>query len=96
MNKRNIKNLNIIYEGDKYIIQAYMTKRILWFKDMHNGGSIIIVKGNPKVKDKGELTFLVNDKYMKELWKKYPKSKGFNSYTLAPEQTKIFLNWIKG
>ena len=96
MNKRNIKNLNITYEGDKYEIQTYMTKRILWFKDTHNGASIAFVKGKLEGKDKGELSFVVNDKYMQELWKKYPASKGFNAYALAPEQTKIFLKWLKG
>lgn len=96
MNKRNIKNLNITYKGDKYEIQVYKTKRILGFKDIHNGASIFIVKGNPKGKNKGELSFMVNDKYMQELWRKYPASKEFNAYALAPEQSKIFLKWLKG
>jgi hypothetical protein len=82
------KNIKLELEGKKYDIEYKQTKNVLYFNDK-NGASIGFVKR------KGHLGCFVNDKYSNpKMWKKYPRLKGTNAYTLAPEQVKIFLEWF--
>ena len=83
------KNINLKYNGKKYDIEYKRTKNVLYFNDK-NGASIGFVKV------RGSLSVFVNDKYSNpKMWKKYPNLKGTNAYTLAPEQIKIFIDWLK-
>ena len=82
------KNIRLELKGKKYDIEYKQTKNVLYFNDK-NGASIGFVKR------KGHLGCFVNDKYSNpKMWKKYPRLKGTNAYTLAPEQVKIFLEWF--
>ena len=82
------KNIKLESEGKKYDIEYKRTKNVLYFNDK-NGASIGFVK------DKGRLSVFVNDKYSNpKMWKKYPRLKGTNAYTLASKQIKIFLEWF--
>ena len=82
------KNIKLELEGKKYDIEYKRTKDILYFNDK-DGASIGFVKG------KGKLGVYINDKYSNpKMWKKYPRLKGTNAYTLAPKQVKIFLEWF--
>ena len=82
------KNINLKYNGKKYDIEYKRTKNVLYFNDK-NRASIGFVKV------RGSLSVFVNDKYSNpKMWKKYPRLKGTNAYTLAPEQVKIFLEWF--
>ena len=82
------KNIKLELEGKKYYIEYKQTKNVLYFNDK-DGASIGFVK-----KD-GKLSVFVNDKYSNpKMWKKHPRLKGTNAYTLAPEQVKIFLEWF--
>lgn len=81
-------NLKITYDKRIYEIEYKMTDEVLFFKDK-DGASVGFVK-----KD-GALSVYVNDKYSNpKMWKKYPRLKGTNAYTLAPEQVEIFLEWL--
>ena len=82
------KNIKLELEGKKYDIEYKRTKDILYFNDK-DGASIGFVKG------KGKLGVYINDKYSNpKMWKKYPRLKGTNAYTLAPKQVKIFMDWF--
>jgi hypothetical protein len=82
------KNINLKYNGKKYDIEYKRTKNVLYFNDK-NGASIGFVKV------RGSLSVFVNDKYSNpKMWKKYPRLKGTNVYTLAPKQVKIFIEWF--
>jgi hypothetical protein len=86
--KMKKENISLKLEGKKYDIEYKQTKYVLYFNDK-NGAFIGFVKG------KGRLSIYVNDKYSNpEMWKKYPRLKGTNAYTLAPKQVKIFLEWF--
>ncbi len=83
------ENIKLELRGKKYDIEYKQTKNVLYFNDK-DGASIGFVK-----KD-GNLSVFVNDKYSNpKMWKKYPNLKGTNAYTLAPEQIKIFIDWLK-
>jgi hypothetical protein len=83
------KNIKIKFKGKEYDIKYKQTKTVLYFND-RDGASIGFVKGE------GGLSVYVNDIYSNpKMWKKYPRLKGTNAYTLAPEQLKIFFDWIK-
>ena len=82
------KNIRLELKGKKYDIEYKRTKNVLYFNDK-KGASIGFVK------DKGRLSVFVNDKYSNpKIWEKYPRLKGTNAYTLAPEQIKIFMEWF--
>jgi hypothetical protein len=82
------KNIKLELEGKKYDIEYKRTKDTLYFNDK-DGASIGFVKG------KGKLGVYINDKYSNpKMWKKYPRLKGTNAYTLAPKQVKIFMDWF--
>ena len=83
------KIINIKLNRKKYRIEYKQNKNILYFNDK-NGGSIGFVK-------KGQqLSVFVNDKYSNsKMWKKYPRLKGINAYTLSPKQMKIFFKWFQ-
>lgn len=102
MNKS--KYLRINFRNKTYEIEYKVSKTVLYFKDK-NGGSIVFVR---KGSDEG-FSIFVDDKYNKDIKnsiknikdKKHKESaeailKGFNSYTLAPEQIKILKDWIDG
>ena len=82
------KNIKLESGGEKYDIEYKRTQSVLYFNDK-DGASIGFVK------DKGRLSVFVNDKYSNpKMWEKYPRLKGTNAYTLAPEQVKIFMEWF--
>ena len=82
------KNIRLELKGKKYDIEYKRTQSVLYFNDK-DGASIGFVK------DKGRLSVFVNDKYSNpKMWEKYPRLKGTNAYTLAPEQVKIFMEWF--
>ena len=83
------RNIKLEFEGEKYDIEYKQTKNTLYFNDK-NGASIGFVKS------KGSLSVFVDDKYSNpKMWEKYPRIKGTNAYTLAPEQIKIFIEWLE-
>ncbi len=82
------ENIKIKLKEKEYDIEYKRTKTVLYFNDK-DGASMGFVK-----KD-GALSVFVNDKYSNpKMWEKYPRLKGTNAYTLAPEQVKIFLEWF--
>ena len=73
-----------------YDVEYKRTKDVLYFND-EEGASIGFVKKY------GVLCVLVNDKYSNpDMWKKHPRLKGTNAYTLSPKQVKMFLDWLSG
>lgn len=82
------KNIKLELGEETYDIEYKRTQSVLYFNDK-GGASIGFVK------DKGRLSVFVNDKYSNpKMWKKYPRLKGTNAYTLASKQIKIFLEWF--
>ena len=82
------KNIKLKYKGKKYNIKCYQNKNNLYFKDK-NGASIGFIKNG------NALIIFISDEYSKTTRKNYPNLKGINAYTLAPEQVKIFIDWLK-
>lgn len=84
------KNIKVRVKAKTYDVEYKRTKDVLYFND-ENGASIGFVKKN------GRLGVYVNDKYSNpDMWEKYPLLQGTNAYTLAPEQVKMFLEWLSG
>ena len=80
--------LKITYNKRNYEVQYKITDDVLFFNDK-NGANIGFAKNG------GALSVYVNDKYSNpKMWKKYPRLKGINAYLLAPEQVRIFLEWL--
>jgi hypothetical protein len=98
----NQENLEIKFRNKKYSISYKKTKDILFFNDK-NGASIAFIR-----KRANGLSIYVNDKYKKNL-EDYTKKikdekqreqaeerlRGVNAYTLAPEQIKILIEWLR-
>ena len=83
------KYISVNWKGVEYDIEYKRTKYVLLFTDKKNGARVAFVK-----KD-GALGVYVNDTYSNpEMWENYPRLKGTNAYSLAPEQVKIFIEWL--
>ncbi len=80
------RTINIKSDGKKYSIRYRLNKNILYFTDKY-GGSIAFVKSN------SGLSIFVDDKYSEKILEKDFSTLIINSYKLAPEQIKIFVNW---
>ena len=84
------KNIKVRVKAKTYDVEYKRTKDVLYFNDK-DGAAMGFVKMD------GRLGVYVNDKYSNpDMWEKYPPLQGTNAYTLAPEQVKMFLEWLSG